>query len=263
MTFGWEGFSFDHPDEWLPTVLSGRRSEGYVRIASAGRLMLQVRWRQAKKPADATAFLDAYLGRLGQDAKKAKQSFDSERQTEGERVHYRYTGSVYGRGTMFYDANDGRSFVFEVVSSKNDSSLTILREATRSFRAGEVRDRWSVLGLDLSLPKGLEVEKQEFLSGKTRLNWRAKPGKLLAERWGLADQLLSRHGQAEWAAAILGVEPRKLQEDADGLRASIPGPFWRGRTEALVVHQADRNQLIVLRSESKNPDWRPTCDWLN
>lgn len=261
MTFGWEGFSFNHPDDWAPVVMSGHRREGYARIASPGRLILQCRWRKLRNAVDAERFLNSYLGRLERDSRHAGKTFTSERELEGGRVYYRYSGATTGRGAFFQCDEDGRAFVLELVSSRSDSMTRLLRDVLNSFRLAEETERWSAFGLDLALPKGLEVERREFLAGKTRLAWRGKGVSLDAERWGFADQLLARHGLEAWARAVLDAERGTVAEEGSGLRFHVPGRLG-AHAEAIVGHQPDRNQIVFVRSTSRQPFWRPQWDWL-
>jgi hypothetical protein len=262
VTFGWEGFSFDHPEDWAPVALSGNRDQGYARVASPGRVILQIRWRRMRRPADATAFLDAYLGRLSRDAKKAKVAFHADRETEDGRTSYRYSGLAYGRGVLFQPPVDGRAFVLEAASTKNDSLQSLLREALGSFRVESSNDRWSAFGLDLVLPKGLAIERKEFLAGKTRLFMKAKGVKLSAERWGFADQLLARHGLEPWARAILDAERATVSEEDEGLRIDVRGGIGRPGSQSIVRPQLERNQIVVVRSTARDPRWRPQWDWV-
>ncbi len=263
MTFGWEGFQFDHPEDWYPTVLSGSRREGYVRIASPGKIIFQVRWRQLRQPADSDRFLDAYLGKLERDSRKSGSAFQSSRQPEAEGTTYSYSGSTSGRGLLFKSLEGDRAFVLEAASTSGDGLRSALRKARETFRTDANTDRWSVLGLDISLPSGLEVERREFLAGKTRLILKGARVQINAERWGFADQLIVKHGLEAWAGAILGVDGAKMTYEDLGLRAKWNGPIWGPATEALVRHQTSLNQLVVVRSTSRDPRWRPTWDWLN
>lgn len=262
MTFGWEGFSFTHPEDWAPVTISGNRSQGYARVASPGALILQVRWKQLKRPADAEAFLSTYLGKLRKDSERSNFPFRSNTHLEGGRHYYEYWGQADGRGVLFQPDTDGRTFVLEAASTKKESMATVLRHAMESFCVGSGRERWSAYGLDLNLPEGLTVGRREFLSGKTKLEWFTKGVHLFAERWGFADQLLARHGIEEWTRGVSREKVLEVQAEPQGFRATFRSPR-NGFHEALVVHQPARNQLVLIRSEGRDPKWRPEWDWFN
>lgn len=260
LTFGWEGFSFDHPSDWGPVALTGNREQGYARIGSPGRMVLQIRWKRLKRPSDADSFLDNYLAKLASDARRTGAVLQSTRGTEDGRTIYQYAGHIHGRGALF--PADGRAFVLEASSTKNDSLSGVFRDAVRSFHAGDARDRWSAYGLHFQLPAPLEVRRKEFLSGKTRLELAGKGAQIRAERWGFADQLLARHSFAGWAKAVLGDENALVTTEDAGLRLTLKGAR-KTIAEALVAHQPDRNQLVLLRSDFREAQWRPEWDWLN
>jgi len=262
VTFGWEGFSFEHPEDWAPVAISGTRDQGYARIASPGRLIIQLRWRGLKRPADANAFLNSYLGKLGKDSRRQEQLFHSERHEVDGRTHYQYSGHAFGRGALFQPLDDSRAFVIEVSSPKSDSVEGVLRDALRSFRGASATDRWSAFGLDVSLPRGLTVTKREFLAGKTRIEWSARWANLSAERWAFADQLLLRHDLKDWATAVVGGKVAEIREEPEGLRLMLPGRLHPVR-EALIKYQGNRNQLVVVQTNARDSKWRPEWDWLN
>lgn len=261
MTFGWHGFSLEHPEDWAPVAISGHRKEGYVRIGSSGRLSAQVRWKSLGPKPDLSLFLNDYFRRLEKDAKKAGVVFKGERDVTPEEVSYGYRGATFGRG-MIRQGSCGRVFVVEIASTQNDSLKSPLRLATSSLRSGNESDLWSVLGLRLTLPRGLEVERREFLSGRTRLWLRNRVVGIAAERWAFADELLKAHPIEDWSRAVLDAERADLTAEAEGLRLRWrPSPF-RPWAEALVQHQPSLNQLIVVTARTNRKEWRPEWDWL-
>ncbi|MGV3618355.1 MAG: hypothetical protein ACO1SV_23765 [Fimbriimonas sp.] len=261
MTFGWHGFSLEHPADWAPVAVSGHRREGYVRIGSAGRLSLQVRWKSLGRSPDLALFLRDYFRRLERDAKRAGASFKPEQATEADEVSYGYRGATYGRGVI-RQGTCGRVFVVEVASTENDSLKNPLKVATANFRSGGPVDLWSVLGLRLTLPAGLDVERREFLSGRTRLWLRSRTASIAGERWAFADELLKVHRLEDWARAVLDAEKATLTEEPLGLRLRWRPSIFKPMAEALVQHQPDVNQLVVVTSRTNKPAWRPEWDWL-
>jgi hypothetical protein len=261
VTFGWHGFSLEHPEDWAPVALSGHRREGYVRLGSPGRLSLQVRWKTLGKSPDLSLFLNDYFQRLRRDAKKAGVAFTSEKEPDGDGLAYGYRGATHGRGRI-HQGPCGRVFVVEVASTQNDSLKNPLRLATGRFRSGEDHDLWSVLGLRLTLPPELDVERREFVSGRTRLWFRNRAAAITAERWAFADELLKAHALADWARAVVGAEKATVEAESCGLRLRWRSLPWQPPAEALVQHQPDANQLVIVTSRTRRSEWRPTWDWL-
>lgn len=242
-------------------ALSGHRKEGYVRIGSAGRLSAQVRWKSLGAKPDLQLFLNDYFRRLERDAKKAGIEFKRERAVTEDEVSYNYRGATFGRG-MIRQGSCGRVFVVEIASTQNDSLKNPLRLATSTFRSGDPDDLWSVLGLRLTLPPNLEVEKREFLSGRTRLWLQNRVVHISGERWAFADELLKVHPIEDWSRAVLGAEKAVVTEEPEGLRLRWKSSPFRPTAEALVQHQPSLNQLVVVTARTNRKEWRPSWDWL-
>jgi hypothetical protein len=263
--FGWQGFGLEHPDEWAPVALAGARSEGYVRISGPGPRGLQVRWKSARDPGDLAPRLERYFSRLRRDAARANHAFSHQIDPGREGLDYSYSGVGSGRGRMFYSPSCSRVFVLEAMSSKKDSLLPLVRGATSTFRSyGEAeRELWALLGIEASLPSGLIVERKAFLAGRTELALRGRGVRVRVDRWGFAEQLLSRHGFEPWVRATLGASVAgDVREEESGLRAlGRRGPLRR-KVETLARHLPESNQILLLSVEGGGERWRPLWDWL-
>lgn len=264
MTFGWQGFTLEHPEDWGPTSLTGARREGYARLSSPGRLAFQLRWKQVKSPGDLRERLNAYLDSLERDAKRAKTPFRRESEAQEERLIYRYSGVHHGRGALFYSEACGRIVFLEVVSTQNDSLLTPFRQLLASFRSegGEGRETWAVLGLRVRLPKGLIVDRRQFQAGRTRLSLHLGRVQVDANRWGFAEQLVQRHGLEAWARGALEMPGAESAMEPEGLRLREPGGLLKPRREALALVDYERNQITTLAVAGRSEEWRPEWDWL-
>ena len=255
---GWQGFSFEHPDDWALAAVTGRRSEGYLRLASPGRIGCHVRWKHARSAGNLHTKLDGYFATLQKDAKKGRESFQSDTTDEDGGLAYRWLGAGQGRGRLFYCSGSRRVYFLEVVGGRKDSLLPHLREIAASFSVD--RELWSVFGLGFVLPKPANLESKSFLSGRTRLSFRARGARIEAERWAFGDQLVEKHGLEGWAKAAIPGRRLKFEEQQGGLaylkRGLIP-------TTGLVRHDAERNQLVVLQVRTRKPEWRPAWDWLD
>jgi hypothetical protein len=253
--FGWHGLLIQHPDDWAPVALTGDRKSGYVRLASPRTLSLQVRWAPAGRDTLDKA-LGAYLDRLSRDARRKKAKFSREIDAEEGRLRYRYRGEFDGEGLLF-PTQDGRVAFVEAVGESSTARRRVIERVMDSFEAGV--ERWSLLGLDFTLPGPLQVERKELLSGRTALVLVGKGVRVTAERWGLAESLLARMSLEEWAAGRLG-KGWTFAPEGLGLRGSRRVPFQRD--ECLLVHQPDDNQLILIRAQTRHEAWRPRWDWL-
>jgi hypothetical protein len=261
LIFAWEGFLLHHPDDWAPTTLSGDRGAGYVRIDSGGRLALQIRWKHSPNEVDLDARLESYFSSLRQGFAKNKQAFEPHVTRHGDRRVYKYSGGLQGKGVLFRDNDDSRVFFLELTStSRNDRMLNTLSDIEASFEIGE--ERWAVLGLDVTLPGRLKMERKSFLSGKTLLQLSGRGVRVEAERWGFGDQLVAKHGLVEWARSAMAMPSATATEGEDAVALYTKGSLTSAPKYAVVKHQRERNQLSAVKVWTKRNDWRPMWDWL-
>jgi hypothetical protein len=148
-----------------------------------------------------------------------------------------------GYGKAAWDATNRRVFLME---RSGPSDVAFKRESrgqleAMTFAEGANLD-WEVLGLSISLPRRFRFFRWDPLSGRIRLVFRSRFSTVVAERWSLADRLLQDGGLAVWARKAFGATP--LVEREGSVRLVRGGVF---REASLVVHQADRNQILVLR----------------
>ncbi len=264
--FAWEGFSFRHPPDWAPVVLSGGRAEGYARLATSGNAACQVRWKHVKAEPNLRERLEPYFQRLEGEARREKAAFSSSVRPTETGFEYRWAGAGQGRGAIQYRQTCQRVFLVEMTAGRRDSVLADLRGVLGSFASGgeEASERWALFGLDLRLRKGLRVERRAFHAGKTLLRFRGPGAWIEAQRWGFGEQLLKRHGLSEWARAVLDMRSARIVEDDSRVELrSEPSLRSLGCWEHAIARlDPSRNQIVALRVKSRSEDWRPQWDWL-
>lgn len=261
--FAWYGFSFEHPDDWAPVTISGNRSEGYVRLASAGRVGCQVRWKQVKEPGDLGNRLSAYLAKLEREARRRKELFRSDIKHEPDAVTYRVTAGLQARGAIFFSKACSRVFFIEASGGRADSLLPVYRSLKSAFCSFGVDalEPWSILGLHVRLPYGLRIDRKMFVSGRTRLELSRRGVSIEVERWGFARQLIDRHGLEAWAVSALKLPRGTVETDGPGVRV-------QARTRlgvpihAMVAYDEASNRLTSLKIATKKDDWMPEWDWI-
>lgn len=261
--FAWQGFILEHPRDWLPITLTGRRAEGYVRIASDRSLGIQVRWKAAKKGQDLEGRLDRYFDRLRQMAKKQKLTFTTDVESEADALQYRWVGAGQGRGAMFYSDPCGRVFFVEVTGERKDQLLPWYRRLIGGFESQDrlrEAEEWSLYGLRTMIPGRPWVEKVELLSGRTTITLRTHLTRYEARRWGFAEQLLAKHKFEDWAPAALRVKGPFEQRGQVALvtsnRLRWPVKYGLARVDF------DQNQILTLRVSSLDPRVAPRWDGL-
>jgi hypothetical protein len=241
-------------------LISGRRDEGYVRIASGDVLGYQVRWKLAGKNSDLKRALDAYLDRLRRDARKLKTPFKCDAETEGERLVYRWHGAGNGYGALFEQA--GRTFFVEASSISNKSARSHFQGLDESFEVPESNlERWSLFGLDVNLRAGLAVEKHLFQSGRTRIELKSGSGLVIAERWGFGAQILEKHSFSDWARESLAMPKALVRECDNGIE--LESGKYLSKSFALARFDIANNQIVTLKTVGRGNKEKPGWDWLN
>lgn len=246
-------------------VLSGTRIEGYARLAGPGSLGCQLRWQSAKAGADLNKALSHYLERLKTDAKRAKVPFSCESKPIGQGLAYRWTAEGQARGSLVFEPDSSRVLFLEVFGAKKDQLLPLHRQVSDSLRSSvdEEMELWLLFGLSLRVPAGLSVLSKKLESGRTTLELGAKRHWVHAQRWSFAEQLIQKHGLENWVSGLLGKRARVVE-----------GPFGEGRVAAryaqgplrsrlaLIRHQPDRNQIVVLKTLDVKDSSKWPWDWI-
>ncbi|MCW5943109.1 MAG: hypothetical protein KIS66_12815 [Fimbriimonadaceae bacterium] len=259
--FGWYGFVVEHPSDWAPASLIGSRDAGYVRLASTGRIALQIRWTKAKRAPNLSDRLGGYFRSLARDAKKARVDFHKETKDGDRGTEYRWIGAGQGRGTVFHCAESARVFFVEVAGGRKDNLLAPLRRALDSFRSTpETPELWSLFDLAVLLPGRPRLTKRTLHSGKVWFAWEDRGIRIEAGRWSFAEQLVARHGLEPWARAALGFPNGEATVEQNLVRLRESSRF-RPR-EALVRYDVAANRLITLSVRTRDPQRRPNWDWL-
>jgi len=241
-------------------LISGRREEGYARIASADALGFQVRWKLANKNPDLKRILDAYLDRLRRDARKLKLAFKCNAEAEGDRWLYQWHGAGNGYGALF--ERSGRSYFLEASSTSNKSAKSQFRGLEDSFKVSDSdRERWALFGLDVNLRSGLQVEKHLFQSGRTRIELKDGAGRVIAERWGFGAQILDKHSFPDWAKESLAMPKAVVKECDNGIE--LESGNYLSKALALAKFDSDYNQIVTLKTVGRGNKEKPGWDWLN
>ena len=264
MKLGWYGFELDLDGDWAPAAVNGNRASGYLRLASGGKVGLQLRWEAAKSQPNLQRALEQYSAKLQKDAKRSKHKFTFESESDFRGFAYRYSGAGFGRGRLWWDENTFRTVFLEAISKENESLLAPLRKSFSAFRTTEQdTECWAVLGLCVWLPRGAEVTKRVFVAGRTHLAFKSGRSEFWAERWGLADQLLKKHPLETWAKSVTRLPKAKTVVVSENLVEVLrPKTWFRPAVKALVSVDEAQNQISVVYSEFRESKWEPQWDWL-
>ncbi len=249
MKFGYQGFSFDHPDEWEPVSLSGKLNQGYVRLANGQGGAIQVRWEPSKALPDLEAAAKNYIAQLRKDAKKDRVAFDSQLLDDGEQTTFQIQSAISRRGTLLHCAETKRTFIVEVSSPKRSNHERVLKPLIRSFQSGGEEVLWAFLGLAVKLPKEFELTRTVLIAGRTGIELKSNRAKVTAERWGFAEDLIRAKGFAAWIEAVARVSGEVEERDTE-VSIVRRRPFPLSSKKVIARLQPERNQVVWVMLES-------------
>lgn len=261
--FGWQGFSLTCNDDFFPEVLSGDRSRGYVKLSSAGKVDLHIRWDHCKQPPDLGKRLGRYISILRSDSKRRRLElkFGSSESSLG--LDYEWSADRHGRGTALYRRDCSRLFLIEWSSSRKAPSQSYVREGLANFKstAPLEPETWSIAGLGVRLPRAVRLKTHRLMTGKTQVQWIADRAVVSAGRSAFGRELMGKMELAEWARAIA---PRgEIEAEGVGvrIRSSRRTGLLRMESTTLAKFDAESNQLLYLSAMYRRAEWEPQWDW--
>lgn len=250
MILGWQGFSFEHPDDWALSRVNGNRSRGFLALSSSGSVSAQIRWEPKGDPASA---VKRYLKSL--EKKKSSNRFNTDYISETE-VFWKRTGETHGRGIATV-LDDGR-MIFAEVASESGAQLLHL---ARSLRASlQTTDLWSVFGLAVHVPPGYDLFRSDFLTARVRLEFRNRGSRLVAMRFGLAAQLLADSSLTKLAKEHFQA-PSGEMIDENRFVYDQPPTILRPGVRTILLHEPDQNHILVLQGTSRRLELLPEWEW--
>jgi len=242
---GWQGFAFEHPDDWSLSRVNGNRSRGFLMLTSSGAVTAQIRWEPKGSPRVA---VNRYLDSLV--AKKLATRINIDDYSDSE-IEWKRTGDTHGRGFATI-LDDGRLALYEVSGRAGDQLLPKMRQAKDSLA---VTCLWSVIGLAVHIPERFVLSDSRFLSGRCRLDFRYRGHHLVATRLGLAAQLMAEEAIERIAGrSVTEVGPNRYEAEMKSVL---------GRNRLLLLHEPDLNQFVILHGSGRRLELLPEWEWFD
>jgi hypothetical protein len=263
LAFAWYGIELDLDDEWAPVSIEGDQKQGYARLGSTRAHQVQLRWDTVAKAPSISDSLERYLARIGKDSRKAAFTKEINVASESE-ASYRYSGRASARGSIRYIPDRNLVVLVECVTPGKDSLSAAHQKISSSLKVdcGDLY-HWQVLGLNVYLPKDLEVGKRQLFAGRTTIQFTAGKHTLVtAERWGLASELLAKHDFLEWARAALELPRANITDEDVGIRLVQKGHLLTRTQTALVGLYPKENRIQSVKVQSNRSEWNPEWRWI-
>jgi hypothetical protein len=280
---GWDGIRFTVPGDWNVTGVSAERAEGYLKVDSPGTMFVQVKWSDPSHAAprtlmeivargarllrrglptepgapDLRRMLDAYLKETEKRARRSGQTFNCKVKPEsnegdGERTahNFSWAGGGQGQGKIWFCSTCRRTVIAQVVGQGRDPVADV---AAGVF--GEMHDHgdggwnaWGAFDLVASVPAAYALRAHKFMSGYLRMEfWCRSRGRLVLERWGLANLARKKFTLREWLGRMAEAD-RHRPEYTDETMNGHSGVRARGHVRGVVARLAAvRDALPALR----------------
>ncbi len=205
-TFGWQGITFDVPEEWNLGKVTGDAETGYLRLDDQEVVRVEVEWRPLKGrlPSGASGvshIVDKYVDRLVGKAKKAGHALRVERNVrvledgafpDKDTESFTWDADYRAINLAWRCKTCNRIGLVRVFSKLNEDVSGAARRLMRSLgdHAEAGKKLWAVYGLICNIPEDFRLEEQFLRSGHIRLSFKRGKEELHVERIGPASLIL-------------------------------------------------------------------------
>lgn len=204
----WEGIACAIPVEWSPTILSGDRGRGFVRISDLEAIRMEIRWEPLKGAWEASPVVDRYESLLKKAARKSRTELSIRREedhepSDGARLVVEEPSAVSYHRLMLWP--DDR-VVFARVETRPRRDRKLARRILDSLAsaARESRELWSVFGLTMRPVIGWSRTENRLSTGILRLGFGRDSRRLIVEQQSLGTELVRDRGLERLLDALCG-----------------------------------------------------------
>ncbi|MEI6913637.1 MAG: hypothetical protein WCL39_00745 [Armatimonadota bacterium] len=284
----WHGVGADVPENWNIVAASGDAEEGYFRVDGPLGEIAEFRWKKAKRQPDLELVADDYLKQVKKSTRRQKDLYEGDifgrgakskgrKQAMQSDVTFEWTADRQGWGRLIWCFDCKRTVIAQISAprgmSVRDEALDIL--GTLHDHTHDEGVEWGVYGLRYRVPVGVKLIKQRLMSGYLSLNYLGKQGRVIIERWGLAEDLLTK-GFLGWHESLYLAELQAFRGDSSPvdwdehealqtegyeggiarLKSLYRAFFLPGRAEkyaSIVWHCPETNRIVGVRAYGKRP----------
>ena len=200
----WQGLQLNVPMDWEVSGYSGDYAEGYLRVDDGEDVALEIKWVTVRSAAitsdNLTARCQKYLEALRTAASKRKESFVivtnpkaysiNQSDMADITVPFSWKSTRIASGWIAGFLHSQRVVMAQiVVTSGKTSMLTQASSYLSSIRVdlpSDTRQRWAILDVDVSLPRGFKLVKADLLNVCVRLHFLSGSHLVMIEQWSAA-----------------------------------------------------------------------------
>lgn len=285
----WEGIGAQMPESWNLVAASGDASAGYYRVDGPESEIVEFRWRKLRSQPDLESIAEDYLKQVKKSTRKQKNIYEgdifgsrrrarsSKTRSRMTQVRFEWLSDRQALGKLLWCGECKRVVIAQISfppgKVERQQAEAMLESVHDHTLDGGVE--WGLYGLSFRVPSSVKLIRQQLMSGFLSLNFKGRAGRVIIERWGLAEVLLSDGMQAWHRNEYLGTlssfrgetdpvdwgEHEALQTQGregglQGLRLLYRAFFMPWRVErfaSLVWHCPQTNRIVGVRAFGIRP----------
>lgn len=276
ITLGWQGVLIDVPSSWSVVGFYGNSIKGYFRIDSPIESAIEVKWSPAGKKSinlDKTAhnFIDGVKKQYLKHNKKLIFEREVKLGKDETSIDFSWrAGDRHGRGNIYICKECQRVVLSHLYFSRSDCKAQVINRIFSSIRDHEDSEnlRFSLYGLDFSIPKDFKYTKPILMSAYLSLGFKRKFEKVVVEQRNLAGSLLKDASLEDWynmdiapdikayslkyeSISIKGMDAIKIFAKPSGFRGLLQSVFnfWNTplNLKGYAWYDRDRNCIFTIR----------------
>lgn len=280
----WQGVGAELPAGWSVVQASGGPDEGYVRADGPGEMTAEFRWKRTRRQPSLQTVAEQYLKQVKKASRKLKVEYEGALAGGGRKprekpvdLRFEWQADRQGHGRLMWCRQCRRTVIAQVSGPKGQMTRSISHLVLPAVRdhADSESVEWGVYGLAFRMPKEIRLIRQRLMSGFLSLNFCGGPGRVIVERWGLAEMLLSK-GLVPWhekeylaelkrfrgetLAIEWGEHEALITEGFEGglrrVKAMVRAMMLPGRAErfaSVVWHCPQTNRIVGVRAFGRKP----------
>ncbi len=274
--FGWHGLQLTVPSNWEMVSIRGAHESGYVALADAAAVRLEMKWDVAAKHDGPAESASLYIRQLRKQAKKSGVDIAVRRELNlaslsGKDIEcYDWAGATRGVAMVALCEECDRLVHIIVLGQPGQSLRSLARRAFASFSDHPEDDlvAWKFYDVTFCSPKDMELRRHDLKTGCIRMLFERKGRELEFVRISLAQVLLAGKGLEEWLRDFYSPELKRWRSEAqparwrghDGLRlegdarllSNAGRLIGRARAQRSACwHCEDSNRLFIVRQDGR------------
>lgn len=285
---GWNGMSFEAPEDFRLLNEKGNFKNGYMRFESENGI-LELKWEHiSRRTKSISEVASEFIKQLGKKYKKMKISVKKTKATRVFKHHASYIGlkTNMEEPTYLWQCDESKRIILchFAFKSMNETSREIVKRVIETFKChGEGPNTWSILGFSFKAPPTFLLTDRKMTVGGSHLLlveretglYKEMRREIFFQYYSMANILFKDDYKdpVKWMEnnyiknlkkryrklKFQEVEPRRFRRHTAAVQkgASKSGFFWRGRSAYINLtwycSKSNRMYSVTISSHMKKP----------